>query len=132
MFAHTSMGQELSLLAYKCIDFSLTTYFYQRNTQSGATPLPLMALLLFKDPSVLTLRTLLALPALGVNSDNLYILQKLQDFQPLLDNPCKFCVTSFKPSMALFRLSTTPIVSLLLQVFSKSSGNILEYLSQSE
>ena len=37
----------------------------QASLQSGTAPLPLLALLLFREPSVLTLRTLLAFPGLG-------------------------------------------------------------------
>ena len=39
--------------------------------QSAAAPLPLYALLLFNDPSVLTLRTLFALPGFGDRSHQL-------------------------------------------------------------
>ena len=50
------------------MDYLNLAYF----SQSGATPLALIALLLFREPSVFTLRTLLALLGFGERSQNVF------------------------------------------------------------
>jgi hypothetical protein len=70
MFHHFKIGWVVHSLC-KCIDFGVMPTLSELYTQSGATPLALVALLLFHAPDGLTSLTLLALPALGERSHQL-------------------------------------------------------------
>lgn len=62
-----------------CIDLAQKGYFKRAIPQSGTTPYELFALLLFTPPSVLTLRTLLALFQFGERSHQF----RAEPLQPL-------------------------------------------------
>ena len=61
----------MKICGFVLISAILIAYFMLPSSQSATAPLPLYALLLFSEPSELTLRTLFALPGFGDRSHQL-------------------------------------------------------------